>query len=127
MDLPRSSPLLTATGYALSRKATLAVFLPDPDVPIDINHLERALRPIPLGKKNWLFAWTEVGARQIGVVRSLLVTCRLHGINPWTYLVDVLQRISGHPASQIEQLTPRRWKQHFADDPLLSDIQWIDH
>lgn len=126
MDLPKTSPLLAATGYALSRKGSLAVFLSDPDVPIDTNHLERALRQIPMGKKNWLFAWTEVGARHIGVVQSLLVTCRLHGINPYTYLVDVLQRISQHPASEVEHLTPRRWKQHFADDPLLSDIQWID-
>jgi len=126
MDLARSSPLLRALGYINGRQAELEVFLGDPDVPIDTNHLERALRPIPMGRKNWLFSWSEVGARHIGVIQSLLVTCRLHGVNPYTYLVDVLQRIDHHPARQVEQLTPRRWKQYFAADPLISDVQWID-
>ena len=54
------------------------------------SHLERSLRPIPLGRKNWLFSWTELGARQIGIVQSLIVPCRLHDINADDYLVDVL-------------------------------------
>jgi hypothetical protein len=54
----------------------------DPDVPIDTNHLERALRAIPMGRKNWLFCWTETGAEHVGVVQSLLTTCRLHDIDP---------------------------------------------
>ncbi|MFK7889505.1 MAG: transposase domain-containing protein, partial [Granulosicoccus sp.] len=49
-------------------------------------------------------------------------TCRLHDINPYTYLVDVLQRVSIHPASRVEELTPRLWKEHFADNPLRSDV-----
>jgi len=52
----------------------------------------------------------------------LIVTCRLHGIDPYTYLVDVLQRISEHPASRVTELTPRLWKKHFAANPLRSDI-----
>ena len=55
-------------------------------------------------------------------VQSLIVTCRLHGIDPYTYLVDVLQRIGQHPASRVAELTPRLWKQHFADKPLRSDL-----
>ena len=51
-----------------------------------------------------------------------LVTCRLHGIDPYTYLVDVLQRVGQHPASRVAELTPRLWKQHFADKPLRSDL-----
>ncbi len=85
--------------------------------------MERALRVIPMGRKNWLFSWTEVGAEHIGVIQSLLVTCRLHDVNPYDYLVDVLQRVSLHPASQVEQLTPRQWKQLFANQPLRSDLQ----
>ena len=77
---------------------------------------------IPMGKKNWLFSWTELGARHIGILQSLLVTCKLHGINPFTYLVDVLQRVSLHPASRVEELTPRLWKEKFAASPLKSDI-----
>ena len=125
MDLAKSSPLLKALGYALGRQAALEVFLGDPDVPIDTNHLERALRPIPMGRKNWLFSWTEVGARHIGVIQSLLVTCRLHDVNPYTYLIDVLQRIGQHPASRVDELVPRVWKENFASNPLVSDLQRV--
>jgi len=55
-------------------------------------------------------------------IQSLLVTCKLHGINPHTYLVDVLQRISQHPASEAIELTPRLWKEKFADNPLHSAL-----
>jgi hypothetical protein len=73
-------------------------------------------------KKNWMFCWTELGAEHVGLIQSLIATCRLHDINPYTYLVDVLQRVSIHPASRVAQLTPRLWKVHFADKPLRSDI-----
>jgi transposase len=52
----------------------------------------------------------------------LIVTCRLHGIDPYTYLVDVLQRVGHHPASRVAELTPRRWKEQFAANPLRSDL-----
>jgi hypothetical protein len=58
--------------------------------------LERALRVIPLGRKNWLFCWTEVGAKYVGIFQSLIITCKMHGIDPHTYLVDVLQRVTDH-------------------------------
>ncbi|MFU8766009.1 MAG: IS66 family transposase, partial [Haliea sp.] len=125
MDLIPSNPLSKALKYAFERVEELQVFLGDPDVPIDTNHLERALRVVPMGRKNWLFCWTEVGARHVGVIQSLLTTCRLHGVNPYTYLVDVLQRISQHPASQVEELTPRLWKAKFAANPLLSDLDRV--
>jgi transposase len=121
-DLLPSNPLTKALKYAMARTGTLKVFLSDPEVPIDTNHLERALRPIPMGRRNWLFCWTELGARQVGIIQSLLVTCKLHGINPYTYLVDVLQRISQHPASDVLALTPRVWKVKYADNPLRSDL-----
>ena len=54
-----------------------------------------------MGKRNWLFVSTEVGARRVGIIQSLMVTCRLHGVDPYTYLVDVLQRISEHPAKRV--------------------------
>jgi len=115
-------PLTKALGYLLERRAGLEVYLADPEVPIDTNHLERALRVIPMGRKNFLFAWTEVGAKYVGVLQSLLVTCRLHAINPYDYLVDVLQRINQHPAAEVHLLIPRLWKQHFADYPLRSPL-----
>jgi len=88
------------------------------------NHLERALRVIPMGRRNWLFTWTELGAKHVGIVQSLLTTCRLHEINPYDYLVDVLQRVGSHPASRVSELTPRLWKQRFASNPLRSDLYY---
>jgi len=117
-----SNPLTKALASARERRAAMEVFLTDPDVPIDTNHLERALRPVPMGRRAWLFCWTELGAKHVGVMQSLIVTCRLHGIEPYTYLVDVLQRVGQHPASRVAELTPRLWKQHFAANPLRSDL-----
>ena len=117
-----SNPLTKALAYVRERRAGLEVFLGDADVPMDTNHIERALRAIPMGRKNWLFCWTEVGAKHAGIVQSLIVTCRLHGIDPYTYLVDVLQRVGQHPASRVGELTPRNWKMLFADQPLRSDL-----
>jgi transposase len=121
-----SNPLTKALSYALERRAGLSLYLDDPDIPIDTNHLERALRPIPMGRKNWLFCWSEVGAEAVATLQSLIVTCRLHDIDPYDYLVDVLQRIDRHPASEAHLLTPRRWKQHFAANPLRSDLQRLN-
>ncbi len=106
----------------MGRKGPLQVFLSDPDVAIDSNHLERQVRPIAMGRKNWLFCWTEVGVKRVAVIQSLLVTCRLQGIDPGTYLVDVLQRVGEHPAKDVIELTPRRWKDKFAANPLKSDL-----
>jgi transposase len=119
--LPRN-PFTEAAGYALAREGPLRVFLQYPDVPIDTNHLEREIRPIAVGRKNWLFCWTEIGAQYVGIFHSLLATCRLQGVDPYTYLVDVLQRVDCHPASDVAALTPRLWKERFAAEPLHSAI-----
>lgn len=120
-----SNPYIQALNYVRERRAGLEVFLTDPDVPIDTNHIERALRVIPMGRKSWLFCWTELGAKHVGIIQSLIVTCRLHGVDPYTYLVDVLQRVSLHPASRVADLTPRLWKRNFADNPLRSDLHYL--
>jgi transposase len=117
-----SNPFTEAAHYALAREAPLRVFLEYPNVPIDTNHLEREIRPIAVGRKNWLFCWTELGAHCVGIFQSLLATCRLQGVDPYVYLVDVLQRVAVHPASKVAMLTPRLWKEHFADNPLRSDL-----
>jgi transposase len=121
-DLIQSNPLSKAITYVENHQTQLQVYLADPDVPIDTNHVERSLRPIPMGRKNWLFCWSEVGAAQVSVIQSLLVTCKLQQVDPYRYLVDVLQRISLHPARDIKELTPRLWKEKFAANPLLSDL-----
>jgi hypothetical protein len=120
-----TNPFIKALRYAHKRRLGLEVFLTDPDVPMDTNHIERALRVIPMGRRSWLFCWTELGARDVGIIQSLIVTCRLHGVDPYSYLVDVLQRVAQHPASRVAELTPRLWKQHFAENPLRSDLHGL--
>jgi transposase len=122
-ELTPKHKLRKALNYVLTRENELRVFLEDPQVPMDTNHLEREIRPITLGRKNWLFCWTELGAEHVGLIQSLISTCKLHDINPNTYLTDVLQRISIHPASQVADLTPRLWKEKFATNPLRSVLQ----
>ena len=114
-----TSPFSKAAPCALERQKGLS----DPHVHIDTNHLERALRVSPMGRRNWLFCWTELGAEVVGKIQLLLVTCRLHGVDPYTYLVDVLQRIDSHPAIDLDLLTPRIWKEHFAAEPMRSDVE----
>lgn len=119
-----SNPFTGAACYALQRKNELKVFLEDPDVPVDTNHIERGLKPIPMGRKGWLFCWTEVGAQYVAAIQSLLVTCKLHDVDPYTYLVDVLQRVDQHPNDKVHELTPRLWKEKFAANPLRSDLYY---
>ncbi|TYL49432.1 IS66 family transposase [Marinomonas sp. IMCC 4694] len=121
-DLLPDDSWMKALNYTLKRKRQLMVFLENPDVAMDTNHLEREIRPIPMGKKNWLFCWTELGAEHVGIIQSLISTCKLHDIDPNVYLTDVLQRVSQHPAKDTADLIPRRWKPLFADNPLKSPL-----
>jgi transposase len=120
-----TNPFTKAARYALEREEALRVFLQYPDVAPDTNHVERAIRPIALGRKNYLFCWTEIGAQYVGILQSLLSTCRIQGIDPYVYLVDVLQRVDHHPATDVALLTPRLWKEHFATNSLRSHIDRI--
>jgi len=104
-----SNKFQSAASYALKREAGLRIYLSDANVPIDTNHLEREIRPVPMGRKNWLFCWTEVGAHATAIIQTLIACCKLHGVNPFEYFVDVLQRIDSHPATRVDELTPRVW------------------
>lgn len=106
--------------FLANREVTPSLFLSDPDVPIDTNHIERLIRPIPVERRNWFFFGPSWVAAQVEVIQSLISTCKLHGVNPHIYLVDVLRRIQIHPNKQIEQLTPRLWKQHL---PIIPRVQ----
>jgi len=119
--LPRS-PFSKALQYLENRIPELRVFLADPAVSLDTNHLERSIRPIAMGRRAWLFCWTELGAEHVGIIQSLICTCRLQCVDPYTYLVDVLQRVGEHPAHDVIALTPRVWKTRFADDPMRSAL-----
>ena len=121
-DLLPKSPYAKALNYVHTRQSALQVFLSDPDVPLDTNHVERRIRSIAMGRRSWLFCWTELGAIQVGIIQGLISTCILHDVNPYHYLVDVLQRVQIHPNNRIHELTPREWKKHFQNDPLRSDL-----
>ena len=69
-----------------------------------------------------MFCWTETGAEHVAIIQSLLVSCRLQDVDPYKYLVDVLQRVSVHPARQIDELIPRNWKGRFGKNPLKAPL-----
>jgi hypothetical protein len=109
----RTSLLGKAVNYAIKREHALKQFLYHPDIPLSNNHVERAIRPVALGRKNWLFFWSEVGAKYAAIAFTLIECCKMHGVDPWEYLVDVLQRIDTHPAKDVHRLTPKLWKENF--------------
>ena len=106
--LPKS-PLGQALGYARNQWQALNRFIEDGALEIDNNAAENAIRPIALGRKNYLFVGSEHGGRRAAILYSLIRTCERHQLNAWEYLRDVLVRISTHPASQIDELLPHRW------------------
>ena len=109
-----SDVLRLALSYSLEREASMRIFLRDPKLQLDTNHLEREIRPIAIGRKNWLFCWTEVGAKSLCVYQSLIRTCLLHGVNPRHYLVDVLEQISRSKGTieDFSDFTPRLRKEN---------------
>lgn len=116
-----SNAYVKALEYAIKQERPLRVFLENPEVAIDTNHVERMIRPAVVGRKNWMFHSTEDGARNSGILYSLLQTCALHDINPRTYLIDILQR-QDDPGAVTELFTPRLWKEHYATSPRKSAI-----
>ena len=92
------------------RRVALTRYAEDGRLKIDNNGAEQALRPIVLGRKNWLFAGSEAAAHRTAILCSLVQTCKHLQINPFVYLRDVIQRVSTHPARLVLELTPREWK-----------------
>lgn len=107
--LPKS-PLGQAVAYARNHWAALTRYTEDGRLKIDNNGAEQALRPIVLGRKNWLTAGSEAAAHRTAVLCSLVQTCKHLGIDPFVYLREVIDRVSTHPARRILELTPREWK-----------------
>jgi len=110
--LPKSK-MAEAISYARRQWRALRAFLEDGRLETDNNAAERALRPIAVGRKNWLFYLTAGGGRHAAIVMSLLMSAKAHGLNPAHYLRDVLLRIAVE--SDVSKLTPAGWKEHFAE------------
>lgn len=99
-----------AIGYTLNHWVQLTRFLEDGRLPIDNNLVENSIRPVALGRKNWLFAGSEEGAKRMAIIYSFVATCKLNGINPYEYFYDILPRIPEYPEKNIADLMPTRWK-----------------
>lgn len=109
--IPPRSGLADAIRYALTRWSALGRFLDDGRIELDTNTVERAIRPIALGRKNHLFAGSDGGAARWAIVASLLATAKLNDVEPFAYLKNVLERMSnGHPMSRIDDLLPWNWR-----------------
>ena len=108
-SLPKSG-FGQAIGYTLNQWETLTRFVSDVRLPLDNNAAERALRPIALGRKNFLFVGNDEAGQNLAILQSLVSTCQLHGVNPQEYIADVLIRIQTHPSSRIDELLPMNWK-----------------
>lgn len=110
--VPARSSLAEAIRYTLARWSALCRFLSDGRIELDTNTVERAIRPIALGRKNHLFAGSDGGADRWAIVASLITTAKLNGAEPYAYLKDVIGRMSsGHPMSRIDDLLPWNWVQ----------------
>ena len=105
--LPGRSRLAEAIRYALCRWTALTRFLDDGRIDLDTNPVERAIRPVALGRKNALFAGSDGGADRWAIVASLIETAKLNGVEPFAWLRDALARmVAGHPSHQLDQLLP---------------------
>ena len=109
-QVPDGSATAKAIEYSLGRWAALTRYLEDGDLPIDNNHLENRIRPVALGRSNWLFAGSLRAGQRAAAIMSLIQSAKLNGHDPHLYLKDVLERLPTQPASRLEELLPHRWQ-----------------
>jgi len=108
------SPMGRAISYALAQWTALTRYVEDGRIPIDNNGAENALRGIAVGRKNWLFVGHEEAGKKGAVLLSLIRTCETLGVDPKTYLGDVMTRIAVE--TDVTRLTPHGWKVHFSNE-----------
>ncbi|MGO9392301.1 IS66 family transposase, partial [Rhodoblastus sp.] len=108
--LSRGHDLVKAINYILKRWPAFTLFLEDGRVCLSNNAAERGLRGIALGRKSWLFCGSDRGGHRAAAMYSLIVTCKMNGVDPQAWLADVLSRIAGHPSHRLYELTPWNWK-----------------
>jgi transposase len=108
--VPDGSATARAIDYSLKRWKALVRFIDDGELPIDNNWVENQIRPIAIGRNNWLFAGSLRAGRRAAAVMSLVHSARLNGHDPYAYLHDVLERLPTQPASRVGELLPHRWR-----------------
>ncbi len=107
--LPKS-PIGDAIDYTLSNWEALLRYTEDGELEIDNNGAERSLRPIVVGRNNWLFYGSDKGGRTGAVLSSLIASCKRLRVEPFGYLRDLFARISSHPHHRLDELLPDRWQ-----------------
>lgn len=107
--VPDGSATAKAIDYSLGRWAALTRYLNDGDVPCDNNWVENQIRPIAIGRSNWLFAGSLRAGKRAAAIMSLIHSARLNGHDPYAYLRDVMERLPTQPAARIDQLLPHCW------------------
>ena len=110
--LPKS-PLGKAITYTLKNWKALNRYTEASFLAIDNNLSERQIKQMVIGRKNWMFAGSENGARNSAILFSLVVSCKLAGVDPFAYVRDILTRLQSHPADRIHELAPREWQKRF--------------
>ena len=108
-SLPKST-IGKALGYSIERWAELVMYASDGKLNMDNNPVENSIRPVAIGRKNYLFAGSHEAAERSAMLYSFLGTCKLNSINPFIWLQDILRRISNYPINKIEELLPQNWK-----------------
>jgi len=108
--MPDSSATAKALDYSLRRWVALTRFVDDGRLPVDNNWIENQIRPIAIGRSNWLFAGSLRAGQRAAAVMSLIQSARMNGRDPYAYLKDVLTRLPTHKASRVEELLPHRWQ-----------------
>jgi transposase len=98
-----------AVAYTLKNWTALTRYCDDPDLSIDNNHTERALRCFAVGRANWTFFGSDRGGKTAAVLRSFVTSCELVKIDPFAWFHDVLSRIAGHSITKLDALLPHRW------------------
>jgi transposase len=98
-----------AMDYTLKRWAALTLHLADARIPIDNNAVENAIRPLALGRKNWLFVGSQQAGERAAVLMTLIESAKLNGHDAWVYLKDVLTKLPTWPNSRLHELLPHRW------------------
>jgi len=114
-----SEPLRKAVDYALNQRKALYRYLEDGRLKPDNNTAENAIRPLALGRKNWMFAGSERGARATALFLGLIQSCKACEVNPWQYFDDLLRRIMAHPVNRLRELLPDQWKPLHRDEHRL--------
>ena len=108
--VPDGSATAKAVDYSLNRRVALTRYLDDGDLPADNNWVENQIRPIAIGRNNWLFAGSLRAGKRAAAVMSLVHSARLNGHDPYAYLKDVLERLPTQPASRVRELLPHCWQ-----------------